>query len=91
MVSMSTIEIKYIVLRYVIKEVMWIRCFINKILLKIAHKIIVYENNKMSITFTKNIESQNCTKHSDIQHYYIRKLIEEKNLIALSGLVVPRC
>lgn len=34
--------------------------------LKIAPKIIVYEDNKMSIMLTKNVESQHCTKHIDV-------------------------
>lgn len=34
----------------------------------------------MSITFTKNVESQNCMKHIDIQHHYIKKPIKEKKL-----------
>lgn len=34
----------------------------------------------MSIVLTKNAESQHCTKDIDVDHHYIKKLIEEKEL-----------
>lgn len=40
----------------------------------------MFEDNKTSLTLTKKIESQNCTKHINIMHYYIRRLVEDKEL-----------
>lgn len=34
----------------------------------------------MSIALTKNAKSQQYTKHIDVQHHYIRKLIEKGKL-----------
>lgn len=87
---MSTTKAEYIVLGHAAREAVWICCFINKMSLEIAPKIIIHEDNKMSIALTKNAKSQHYTKHIDVQHYYIRELIEEKNS-ALSRLVVSRC
>ena len=43
--------------------------------------IMLHENDEMSITLTKNIESQYYTKHINIQHHYIWKLVNEGVLI----------
>ena len=32
----------------------------------------------MSIAFTKNIKSQQCSKYINMQYYYIKKLIEKE-------------
>lgn len=48
--------------------------------LEIIEKIILYDNNNMSITLTKNVESERYVKYIDMQHYYIYKLINEEKL-----------
>ena len=37
----------------------------------------------MSITLTKNAESQQCTKHIDVLHYYICKLIKKREITVI--------
>ncbi len=37
-------------------------------------------NNEASISLTKNLESQNRTKYIDVQHHYIRELVNNKEL-----------
>ena len=48
--------------------------------LDIVPAITLNDDNEMSITLTKNAESQHRTKHIDVQHHYIRELIDEKEL-----------
>ena len=79
-VSTSTTEAEYIALGHAAREAVWIRRFINEMSLEIAPEIIVHGDNEMSIALTKNAESQHRTKHIDVQHHYIRELIEEKEL-----------
>ena len=40
----------------------------------------LYGDNEMSIALTKNAESQHRTKHIDVQHHYIRELVNEGEL-----------
>lgn len=47
---------------------------------KVVLEITLDGDNEMSIALTKNAESQHCTKHIDVQHHYIRELIDEKEL-----------
>lgn len=48
--------------------------------LDIVPAITLNGDNKISITLTQNVESQHRTKHIDVQHQYIRELIDEKEL-----------
>lgn len=41
----------------------------------------ILENNKTSLTLTKDFESQNQTKYIDVIHYHIRELVEQKELL----------
>ena len=61
-----TTKVEYIALGLVAKEAVWIKRFINELELKVTKTITLYDNNKMSIAMTKNVASQNCTKHIDV-------------------------
>lgn len=79
-VSISITKAKYITLKYVAREALQIRQFINKFKVKIVENLILNSNNKMSIAFTKNIESQYYIKHIDVQYHYIRELVNGEEL-----------
>lgn len=64
-------EAKYIALRHVVRRVVWIKRFINELELEVTETITLYDDNKMSITLTKNAESQHYTKQINVQHHYI--------------------
>ena len=42
---------------------------------------ILHGDNETSIILTKNAESQARTKHIDVQHLYIRKLVADGELV----------
>ena len=71
---------EYIALGHAAKETVWICRFINKMTFDIVPEITLNGDNDMSITLTKNAESHHRTKHIDVQHQYIRELIDEKEL-----------
>lgn len=74
-----TTEAKYIALGHALREVVWIKRFVNELDMENT-EITLYGDNEISITLTKNVESQRRTKHIDLQHYYIRELIKEGEL-----------
>ncbi len=77
-VSTCITEADYIAFGYVAKEAVWIRRFINKINLEVVRDVTLHGNNEMSITLTKNTESQYQTKYINVQHHYIRELVHKK-------------
>ncbi len=79
-VSTSTTEAEYIAFGHVAREAVWIKRFINELELDIVEGLTLFGDNEMSIALTKNAESQHRTKHIDVQHHYIRELVNEKEL-----------
>lgn len=47
---------EYMALGHVVRETIWIRWFINEMNLEAIKNLILYKDNKMSITLTKNAE-----------------------------------
>lgn len=80
-VSTSTTEAEYIALGRAAREAVWIRRFVNELEIEVTERLTLHGDNEMSIALTKNAESQRRTKHIDVQHHYIRELIEEGELI----------
>ena len=40
----------------------------------------ILNDNEMSLTLTKDPESQNCTKHIDVMHHYMQDLLKKGEL-----------
>ena len=60
-----------------IKQLIWIKRYINKIgLLGDFNDILLKEDNTSSIRLIKNPKFHLKTKHINIVHYYIRELIQ---------------
>ena len=78
---MSISQAKYMAMSYGIREDIWIWRLLNKPLPEQAiRKMIMLDDNKTSFTLTKDPESLNCTKHIDIMHYHISRLVENREL-----------
>lgn len=59
----------------------WIRKILYKLLPKQAiRKMKMLKGNEMSLTLTKNPESQNCIKYIDVIHYSVQGLVEDREL-----------
>ena len=78
--STSTTEAEYIALGHAAREAVWIRRFINEMNLDMVEDLTLYGDNEMSINLTKNAESQHRMKHIDVQHHYVRELVNEGEL-----------
>lgn len=65
-VSTLTTEAEYIALGHAVREVVWIRQFINEMRLEVVESITLHGDNEMSIALTRNAESQHQTKHIDV-------------------------
>ena len=80
-VSTSTTEAEYIALGHAAREAVWIKRFVHEMRLeKAVENLTLHGDNEMSIALTKNAESQHRTIHIDVQHHYIRELVNEGEL-----------
>ena len=80
-VSNSTTEAEYIATSYAAKEAVWIRRYVNELKLDEPLRSVNLKGDNMTgVTLTKNPGSQNRTKHIDVQHHFVRELVEEGEL-----------
>ena len=78
-ISTFTTEAEYIVIGHAVREGVWIKRFINELRLETTG-LSLKGDNKASFNLTKNPESQHQTKHINVQHHYVRELVNNKEL-----------
>lgn len=78
--STSITKAEYIVLGHAARETVQIRRFINKIKMETVKNLRLFGDNKMSIALTKNAKNQHQTKYNDVPHYFIKKLVNKREL-----------
>lgn len=47
---------------------------------KVVESLTLHEDNKISIVLSKNIKNQHHTKLINVKYYYIRELVNERQL-----------
>lgn len=74
MILKSSTEAECIVLCHATREEVLIKRFFNELRLNavLIKSIALLKNNEISITLTKNVESQHQTKQIDVQYDYIQ-------------------
>lgn len=67
-VSISITKAKYIALRHILREAIWIRRLIKEMNLEArgVNSVTLYGDNEISIIMTNNVESQYCIKHVNV-------------------------
>ena len=66
---------------YRVRKEVWVQKFLNKLLPKQAVKSMhMLSDNETSFTLTKNLESQNQTKHIDVMYHHLRGLVKDGEL-----------
>ena len=75
----STTEAEYIAIGHAAREGVWIKRFINELSLETT-ELSLKSDNKASLNLTKNPESQHRTKHLNVQHHYVREVVNDKEL-----------
>ena len=78
-VARSSTESEYVALGQASTEAMWIRQLMKEIGFKIMTTQIYCDNNG-AIKLTENPVYHARTKHIDVQHHYIRELVETKEI-----------
>lgn len=80
-ISISISEAKYVAVSQGTREEIWIQQILNELLSEdMIREMKMLDNNETSLTLTKDLESQNQTKHIDIIHYPVRRLMKDGEL-----------
>ena len=80
-VAVSSTEAEYVALSNASKQAIWMKRFINDLqALDRIDTLPMLGDNTSSIKMTKNDEFHGQTKHIDIQHHFIRELVERNEI-----------
>lgn len=80
-VAVSSTEVEYIALNNASKQAIWMKKFINNLqALDCIDTLPMLDNNTSSIKMTKNDEFHKQTKYINIQHHFIRELVEQNKI-----------
>ncbi len=84
-VSLSTCEAEYIAIASCIQDLTWIKQFLSEIYNNLIIQITLYCDNQAAIQISNNDTLHDRSKHIDIKHHYIRKIIKS-NLLELKWI-----
>lgn len=76
-VATSTTEAEYIALYSGTKEAIWLRRFLNELLIPQNQPTKINEDNASCIKISMNPEMHERTKHIDVKYHFIREKIKE--------------
>ena len=76
-VALSSTEAEYMAESEAVKEVIWLKTFINELLFEIKIPIQVNCDNQAAIKLAKNPIYHARTKHIDIRHHFIREKVND--------------
>lgn len=76
-VTLSTIESKYISTTHAAKEAVWLCSLILQVFKSILLPMILFSDNKSAIALAKDHQYHAYTKYIDIHYYFIHWIIKE--------------
>lgn len=72
-IALSTTEAEYQATTSAVKEVLWIKNFLDQLINPKNISINVYVDNQSALHLLKNPQSISRTKHIDVQHHFLRE------------------
>jgi len=79
-VSLSITEIEYLALRSCYTQIMWMKQMVADYGM-ISDSLLIYCDNQSAINIGNNLVQHSRTKHIDILHHFICKLVEAKLIV----------
>ena len=78
-ISLSTVEVEYIAAGSCCTQLLWMQKLLHDYGICQEHLAIYYDNTS-AINIFKNLVQHSRTKHIEIQHHFIRELVEDGTL-----------
>ena len=75
-VALSTVEAEYVAMSCCAQQMVWMHSWLDEVEVKHSLPGLIKGDNRGAIALTKNTKDHGKVKHIDIQHHYIRKLIQ---------------
>ena len=76
-VALSTMEAEFMAACAAAQEAVWLRQLLREFTCSLFNPIIIFEDNKACIDYTKNSTNHPRTKHIDTKYHFIRDLVQQ--------------
>ena len=83
LITLSTMEAKYVAATHTVKEVIWLHRLIGELFHPLKLPTLLYSDNQSAITLTKDSNYHAHTKHIDIRYHFIRFTIDKGSICLL--------
>lgn len=76
-IVLSTMEVEFVVATTTVQECVWLRYFLHCLgVTSSLHLVVIFYDNQVIITYTKDPKYHNQTKHINIEFNFIRDLVQ---------------
>ena len=76
----SHTESEYVALTHAGKEAIWLKTFVSEIGTQEIGPLTITGNNQGSLDLAKDNKFHSGTKHIDLWYYFIREVVEDKEI-----------
>ena len=80
-VALSTMEVEYVSLSQATREAIWLRNLMCDLMQAPKKSITIYVDNQSCMALAKKPIFHKRTKHINIQHHYIREVLDEGKIV----------
>jgi hypothetical protein len=84
LVALSTTEAEYVVVNRAGQSAVHLRQLVRDVHQRQRKATTVHEDNERAVKLANNLVASNITKHIDIKHHYIPKLVDAKTVVVVS-------
>lgn len=80
-IVLSTMEVEFVVATTTVQECVWLRYFLHCLgVTSSLHLVVIFYDNQVIITYTKDPKYHNQTKHINIEFNFIRDLVQQNEV-----------
>ena len=80
LVTLSTMEAKYIAATHATKEGIWLCRLVEEVFRPLTHPMPLYSDSQSATTLTKDGSYHTCMKHIDIHYHFICFVVDNHSL-----------
>jgi len=81
MVALSMVEVEYVAMSRCTQQMVWMQSWLDEVAIERVRPGLIKGDSRGAVALTKNTKNYAKVKHIDIQHHYIRELMQSGTII----------
>ena len=80
-IALSSTEAEYVAAAHAAKEAVWLRRLLTTLGLDLTDPTVLHVDNQSAIAIARNPEFHDRTKHIEVRHHFLRKLVDDEQIM----------